>query len=211
MFEMSFQENYAGLSDEELLMIAASRADLVQEAAVAMDSEMARRGLSYQEARAKKREVARLESKEARRHRPSPKGTKYFVARMNGWMLLLLALGVPLLVVFLTAFHFVSEEWGHPILGACMGAVIAVSVVQPWLRRTASFWLSLVISCAVQLLAGHWISVRYAPQSRSELKGAAFLAIVAGYAVGAVLFLLIQRLKPKEEPQGDAQLAMKDR
>jgi hypothetical protein len=61
---MNFREDYAGLNDDELLMIAASRADLVQEAAVAMDSEMARRGLSYQEARAKKREVTRLEFEE---------------------------------------------------------------------------------------------------------------------------------------------------
>lgn len=81
--------------NDELLAIAASRGDLVQEATLAMDSEMARRGLSYQEARARKREIARLEIKELWRHRPPPEGTKYFVARMNGWMLLLLALGVP--------------------------------------------------------------------------------------------------------------------
>jgi hypothetical protein len=39
--------------------------------------------------------------------------------------------------------------------------------------------------------------------SRSELMGAGFL-FLAGYPGGAVLFLLIQRLKPKEEAQGDA-------
>jgi hypothetical protein len=92
---VNFQENYAVLSDDELLMIAASRADLVQEAALALDSEIARRGLSYLEARAKKREAARLEIKEARRHHPSRKGSKYFVAKVNGWMLLLLVLGGP--------------------------------------------------------------------------------------------------------------------
>jgi hypothetical protein len=61
---LSFQENYASLSDDELLTIAASRADLIQEAALALDSEMARRRLSYQEARARKREIARQEIKE---------------------------------------------------------------------------------------------------------------------------------------------------
>jgi hypothetical protein len=198
---MSFQENYARLSDDELIMIAASRADLMQEAALALDSEMARRGLSYQEARAKKREIARLEIKEARSHRPSPKGTKYFVARMNGWMKLLLALGAPLLVISLLVFHLVREEWVFPILAACMGAIIAVSIVQPWLRQEVSFWLSLVISCAVQLFLGHWIGVSQAPHSTSGIKGAGFLAIFVGYAVGAPLFLLLQKLKPKEEPQ----------
>jgi hypothetical protein len=198
---LSFQEHYASLSDDELLAIAASRADLIQEATVALDSEMARRGLSYQEARARKREIARLEMKEVRRHRPSPKGTKYFVARTNGWMLLLLTLGVPLLVISLLAFHLVREEWDLPILAACMGAVIAISAMQQWLRQKVSFWLSAVISYAVQLFVGHWISVHQAPHSRGALKGAVFLAIVVGYAVGAALFLLLQKLKPKEEPQ----------
>jgi hypothetical protein len=198
--QLSFQENYASLSDDELLTIAASRADLIQEAALALDSEMARRRLSYQEARARKREIARLEIKELRRHRPSPKGTKYFVARMNGWMLLLLALGVPLLVISLIAFHLVREEWDLPILAVCIGAVIAISIVQPWLRQTVSFWLAVVVSCTVQLFVGHWISVHQSPHSRGALKGAAFLAIVFGYAVGAVLFLFLQKLKPKESP-----------
>jgi hypothetical protein len=53
---LSFQEHYASLSDDELLAIAASRADLIQEATVALDSEMARRRLSY-----KKRERERGE------------------------------------------------------------------------------------------------------------------------------------------------------
>jgi hypothetical protein len=195
---VSFQENYAGLNDDELLMIAASRADLVQEAALALDSEMARRGLSYQEARAKKREAVRLEIKEARRHRRSPKGSKYFVAKVNGWMLLLLVLGVPLVVLSLMFFHLVPEEWDFPILAVCMGVLIAVSVVQPWLRQTVSFWISLVASCTMQLLVCYWISVHLAPQTRGELKGAAVLSIIPGYAVGIVLFLLLQKLERKE-------------
>jgi hypothetical protein len=198
---VNFQENYAGLNNDELLMIAASRADLVHEAALALDSEMARRGLSYLEARAKKREAARLEIKEARKHRPSRKGSKYFVAKLNGWMLLVLALGVPLLVISLMPFHLVPEEWDFPILAVCMGAVIAVSAVQPWLRHTVSFWVSLVVSCTVQLLVGYSISLHLAPKSRGELKGAAVLAIVPGYAVGTLLFLLLQKLELREDPR----------
>jgi len=198
---VNFQENYAGLGDDELLLIAASRADLVPEAALAMDSELARRGLSYQEACAKKREVARLEIKEARRHDPSRKGSKYFVVRANGWMLLLLVLGQSLLALALVFLHLVPEVWEFPILTVYMGAVIAVSVVQPWLRQTASFWISLAVSCAVQLLVGCWISVHLAPQTRGELKGAAVLPILPGYAVGTVLFLLLQKLEPREGPR----------
>ena len=85
---------------------------------------------------------------------------------------------------------------GPPILAACIGAVIAISVVQPWVRQRVSFWLAVVVSCTVQLFVGHWISMHQAPRSRGALKGAAFLAIVFGYAVGAALFLF-QKLKPK--------------
>jgi hypothetical protein len=128
---------------------------------------MAKRGLTYQQAQARRREIARLEMKEIRRHRPSPKGTKYFVARTNGSMLLLLAVGVPVLVICLSALKLMDL----PILAACMGAVIAISAVQPWLRQTVSFWLSIVISCTVQLFVGHWISVHQAPHSRGAKRG----------------------------------------
>ena len=124
----------------------------------------------------------------------------FFVARMNGWMLLPLTPGVPLLVISLIAFHLVREEWELPILAVCIGAVIAISIVRPWLWQTVSFWLAVVASCTVQVFAGHWISVHQAPHSRGTLKGAAFLAIVFGYAVGAALFLSLQKLKPKEGP-----------
>jgi len=195
---VNFHENYAGLSDDELLMIAASRADLVPEAVLALDSEMARRGLSYQEARAKKREVARLEVKEARSHHPSRKGSKYFVAKANGWMLFLVAIGAPLLVCSLMLAHLLPVEWCFPTLAVCMGALLAVSVVQPWLRQTVGFWISLVVSCTVQLLIGYWITVYLDPYTRDQLRGAAVLAIVPGYAVGTALFLLLQKLESRE-------------
>jgi len=191
---MNFRENYSGLSDEEPLTVAASRADLVHEAVLAMDCEMARRGLTYQEVHAKMRAVARLEYREARKHRRPRKANKYFVASMNVCMLLLVILGVLLLVIFLTAYHLVPDGWEYPILDACGGSGMAVLAVQPWLRRTIRFWISLVVSFVLQLLVGYWINVHEAPHSRNGLKGAAFLAILAGYAVGAILFLLMQQL-----------------
>jgi hypothetical protein len=196
---VNFQENYAGLNDDELLMVAARRDDLVPEAALALDSEMARRGLGHQEARAKKREIARLEIKEAKRHHPSKRLSKYFVSNVNGWMLLLLTLGVPLFVLTLFIFHLVPELWDFPILVVCMGAVAVVSWVQPWLRKMVSFRVSLVVSCVVQLLIGYWISEHLAPQSSGELKGGAVLAIVPGYAIGTALFLLLQKAELKRD------------
>ncbi len=182
-------------------MTAASRAHLVPEAAHLLDSEMARRGLSYQEAHAKKRDVARLEIQEARKHRSSRKGSKYFVAKANGWMLLLVAVGSPLLVIGLMGFHLVPEEWFFPILSVCIGALIAIAAVQPWLRKTSGFWISLVVSCAVQSIVGYWLSVHLAPQTRGEVKGVGVLTIVPGYLVGVLLFLLLQKLDMGKGPQ----------
>jgi len=192
---VNFGETYAGMSDDELLTIAAKPADLVHEASLALKSEMARRGLSHKDALAKKRQVARLEIKEARRNQSSSKRSKYFVARLNGWALLLLILGVPALALTLTFSHIVSEEWVFPIMAVCMGVVIAISAVQTWLRKTASFWISLVVSCAVQLSIGYSVSLRFAPQTSRDLKGAALLTIVPGYAIGILLFSLLEKIK----------------
>jgi hypothetical protein len=196
---VNFSENYAHLTNNELLMAAASRADLIQEAAIAMDSEMVQRGLSYEDAHAKKKRVARLQIREARKRRRSPKGTRYLVAEVRGrWMLLLLS---PTLLIILLSFpKIVSEQWLLPIIFAAFGLVSAISGVQPRLRRTRSFWLSLPLGFIVQLLIGHLIIVRLIPHSRSQLKGAAFLAIFAGYAVGVPLFLLLEKANPKANP-----------
>lgn len=70
--------------------------------------------------------------------------------------------------------------------------VLAVSGVQPWL-------LSLPIVFVMDLLVGHRIKVGLAPQSRNELRGAAFLAILAGYAVGVPVFLLLKKTMPTRE------------
>jgi hypothetical protein len=143
----------------------------------------------------------RIEIKEARRHRSSRKESKYFVAKANGWMLLVLALGVPMLVLVSMFFHLVPKEWEFPMLAVFMGAAIVITVVQPWLRHTASFWISLVVSCTVQVLVGYWLTMHLAPQTRSELKGAAVLAIVPGYAVGILSYFLLQKLGLGEGPR----------
>jgi hypothetical protein len=197
---MDFEETYARLTDDELLMIAAGRhADLVPPAALALDSEMARRGLSYESAHARKKQVARRKAQQFRKHRPSRTSSKYFVANANLWLLLPLILGAVFLVIYLDIFHLVREEWEFPILAVSMGIVIAITMVQSWVKETVSFWISLIASCLVQLPIAYWISVHWAPRTRGELKGGAFLVIGIGYAVGAALFLLLQKLKPRKE------------
>lgn len=194
-FGYGFQEHYAKLSDDELLSIAGDRQDLRDEAGLAIDAEMARRGLTYQQAHAKKREGVRLEIKEARAHSPKPEGSKYFVANLNlRWYLIGLAAFVSALVVSLALHHHrLLDEWTEPIAVVCIAALIACSTVQPWVRRTLSFWLSLGVSCIPQFVVSHWLTV-YHP--RTGAKGTWFLSALAGYLVGGALFLLLQKLKP---------------
>jgi hypothetical protein len=58
--DTDFQEHYASLSDEELLRIADDRRDLREEAAFALDAEMARRRLTHEQTQAKKKDDVRL-------------------------------------------------------------------------------------------------------------------------------------------------------
>jgi hypothetical protein len=197
--DTNFQEQYASLSDEELLHIAGDRRDLREEAAFALDAEMARRGLTLEQARAKRRDDLRLEIKEARAHHPKLKKSKYFVAQISlGWFFIGLV-GAVLLMVLMLRTHRLLDEWSEPVLVVYTGALMGCLAVQPWVRRTLSFWLSLAISCVPQFVVSHWLTVYHPAYSRAEEKGSWFLSILAGYAVGGAVFLLLQKLKPGQE------------
>ena len=119
----------------------------------------------------------------------------YFVPQIRGrWLLLLLA---PMTVLPLLSFpSILPQGWVLPLTFAFYGVVLPISAVQPWLRQTRSFWLSLPVVFGVDLLVGHRINVHLAPQSRGELKGTAFLELLTGYAVGVPVFLLLRRVIP---------------
>jgi hypothetical protein len=204
---MNFQEEYARLRDEELLQIASDRRHLLPEAALAMDTELANRRLTYEMACTQKRQAARREYREFQRRRPSPKITKYLVPRPTNWTPLLLTLGTSALVLSLWGFHVIPEPWVFPILTACLGMVMGICMVQPWLRRTLSFWLSLAVACMVQLLVARWIGAHTTLLAGSSTKGPGFLCLLVGYAVGVPLFFLLQKLKPSQQPQDPSSAA----
>jgi hypothetical protein len=196
---MSFQEQYASLSDDELLHIAGDRRDLSEEAALALDAEVARRGLTQEQVRAKKRDELRLDIEEARAHHPKRKKSKYFVARLNLRWLFLGLLGSVLLSFLTLRPHRPVYYWSEPILVVYTGALIACLAVQPWVRRTLSFWLGLAISSVPQLVISRWLTVYHPAHSRAEGKGSWFISILAGYAVGGAVFLLLQKFNPVQQ------------
>ena len=197
--ETSFPERYASLSDEELLHIAGDRRDLLPEAAIALDSEMARRGLTHEHARAKKREELRFDIKEARAHNPKRKKSKYFAAKLNLRAYFIGLAGGLLMMVVMLGHHRVPDEWSWPLFVVYGSALIACLAVQPWVRKTLSFWLCLTISFVPQFVVAHWLAVHHPARSSSGAKGAAFLSTLAGYVLGGTLFLVLQKLRPVRE------------
>lgn len=197
--ETSFHERYLSLSDEELLHIAGDRKDLLPEAAAALDGEMARRGLTLEHARAKKRDELRFDVKEARARNPKRKKSKYFVTKINLRAYFIGLAGAVVLMVVTLGHHRVPEEWSWPLFVVYVSALIACLAVQPWVRRTLDFWLCLAISFVPQFAVAHWLAVYHPAHSNSGAKGSAFLSMLAGYILGGALFLLLQKVKPAQE------------
>jgi hypothetical protein len=201
MLDTNFSERYTTLSDEELLHIASDRRDLLQEATVALDAEMGRRGLTHKQAMAKKRDELRFDIKEVRAHRQKRKKSRYLVSRLNLRAYFIgLFTGVAGLVIsmVLAPNHRVVDEWVWPLFVLYTGALIACLVVQPWVRRTPDFWLCLAVSFVPQFVVARWLAVYHPSHSASGTKGSAALSTLAGYVLGGALFLLLQKLKPAQ-------------
>lgn len=201
---MSFPEHYAALSDDELLHIAADRKDLLEEAALALDVEMARRGFTHERARAHKRAEFRAEIREARAHHRMRKKSKYFEAQANMRVLFIGLIGF-VIFLFLIPHNQVSNIWLWPSVVVYFGAFIAISAVQPWVKGTVSFWVCLAISSVTEFLLSYWLEVHYPSSSNSGAKGTMFLGLLVGYSAGGALFALIQRLKPAHDALPDSE------
>ena len=80
--DKNFEAQYASLNDEELLHIAADREDLREEAAMALDVEMARRGLTDRQALEKETDESRLEKEEAEKYRKK----RTIVGQVRDWI-----------------------------------------------------------------------------------------------------------------------------
>ncbi|HWG18717.1 MAG TPA: hypothetical protein VN678_12690 [Acidobacteriaceae bacterium] len=196
--EPSFQERYASLSDDELLHVAGDRRDLLEHAAAALDAEMARRGLTYEQARAKKREHRRREFDEMNSEIVKRSKSKYFVAQISLPGILACLAGEAIFLILLPSGHPMREAWLWPLIAVYMGAFLTILVVQEWVRWTVSFWVSLVVSLVPQFLVARWLAVYHPSHSRGGERGAAFLSLFAGWLVGVPLFLLLQKLKSSQ-------------
>jgi hypothetical protein len=113
-------------------------------------------------------------------------------------------IGAVILMVFTPRSQGLWDEWSEPLFITYLGALLGCLMVQPWVRRTLRFWFSLSISCAIQFLVSHRLTVYHPAQTRNGSKGIWFLSLFAGYVVGSAVFLLLQKLKSArvaESPQ----------
>jgi hypothetical protein len=131
VLEMNFQEQYASLSDEELLHLASDRGDLREIAAFALDTELARRGLTQKQVRTKKRDELRQEIQEARAHKPKRKKSKYLLTQINLRWFFVGLVGAVLLMFLTIRPHHRVYEWSEPILVVYTGCLMAIVAVQP--------------------------------------------------------------------------------
>ena len=198
--DTNFYERYAALSDDELLHIAGDRKDLIEEAALALDAVMVRRGLTHEHTRAKKRDELRFDLEEARTHQPKLGKSRYLAARLDlrvYFIGLFIGLAGFVLSMFLSQSHRrVVDEWSWPLFVVYGSAPIAYSAVQPWVKRTFDFWLCLAISSVPQFVVARWLAVYHPSQSSAGGKGSAFLSMLAGYLLGGTVFLLLQKFRP---------------
>jgi len=159
---------------------------------------MARRGLTHKEAHAQKRQHLREDIAEARAHQGKRKKSKYFVTQISPSSIVV-ALGV--MVAFFLIFRpeDKANRWLEPSLVTYIGSCLAFLAVQPWVRRTVRFWISLAISCVPEFFVSRWVTTYHPPHTNSGGKGTFFLSILCGYAVGGSFFLLLQKLKPAQD------------
>lgn len=195
--DANFEAHYASLNNEELLHISGDRRDLRTEAALALDAELARRSLTLKQAHAKKRDELRQDIHEVRAHHPKRNKSKYFVAQLNLRAYFVGLVGLVLLMFVTLRSHRLRKEWTLPILSVYLGILMACLAVQSWVRKTLSFWLSLAIACIPQFVVAHWLAVYHPANSLAEVKGSGFLSMIAGWIVGSIVFLLLQKLQPK--------------
>jgi len=197
----NFQDEYAGLSDQELLIIAGDKVDLLEEAALALDSEIKKRGLTYAQAKQLNTETELSESLDSNLSKPN-NNSKYFADKPHVFWGLLISAAVVILYLLAVPKQFrIPDEWSEPAVVALLGTAMAPFAVRPRLRKQVSFWLAVLLSAAVQLLVAHWLIFRFPNPSRGAGKLIWAGSGLAGYSVGAAVYRLLQNAQSKQEEE----------
>lgn len=209
------QQEYAKLSDDELLHLASAQSSLTDEAKVALDAELRGRNLTAVDIKNHARFVKKSELRETRRRSrklfgirvPQKSGVEILVA----FFWIAVAISLILLGYFaLPARYRLHADWQEAAGYAIFSSVfLAVWFFSYWGRRL-DFWVSLLISTTAHLLIVHaWIvhiGTDMLWRHRGDGKGAVFLGLILFFVVYAGGTFL--RRKFYGEQTGSSQLTV---
>ena len=194
-----FSTEYSQRSDDELLHLATQRHFLTAEAAVALDAELRRRKLT---------EFDRVQHQkfENRQWRRESRGRrrKLFGRRQFSWLELLaafLAMAVIACVYLsLPKRYQLKPDWEE---AAAYVMIPSVMVTVGWksLWRDIAFWMSLILSSAIQLAIAHaWIQ-----RAGGLNRGAGKLAALLGFGLFVVIYGSVRLLRRSFYGEGSSE------
>lgn len=187
MFTQVRQE-YAGLSDGELLQLASERAALTDDAKAALDAEMRGRNLSVVDIKNHARFVKKIELRETRGRGRKLFGIRVRVPQKSGVEIVvaLFWIGIAISLILLGYFalparYRLPADWQEATGYAMFNFVfIAVWFFRDWGRRLG-FWVSLLIASTAHALIVHSWIVRFGTdmlwRNRSDNRVAGLLGL----------------------------------
>jgi hypothetical protein len=187
-----FSAEYSQRGDDELLQLATQRHYLTAEAAVALDAELRRRNLTESDRIEHQKFAKRQERREGRRRRRKIFGKLQF--SWLEWLSAFVAMAViAVAYLALPKRYHLKPDWEEAALCVMIASVI---VIVGWrsLWRDIAFWMTLVLSSAIQLAIVHaWVQ-RAGTLSRGAGKLAALLGFVLFVAIYGCIKLLRRNL-----------------
>jgi hypothetical protein len=193
-----FSIEYSERSDDELLQLASDRVSLTTEAATALDAELHRRNLTESDQAKHQQFVKRNEHRESTRRRRRIFGTRRDRRSWVDlfWALMAMAVISSTYLVLPSRYHM-KPDWQEAAVDVMFASVFIAVASSPWWRRI-TFWMSLVISSTIHLVAVHaWIQ-RVGNLGRGQGKLAVLLGFVLFFVVYGFVWLLRRNLYGNE-------------
>lgn len=179
-----FSVEYSHWSDDELLHLATQRHSLTVEAAAALDAELRRRNLTESDRVEYQKFTKRQEQREWRRQRRGRIPTPGLKRQLTGREILEAFAAIAIIsfiYIALPSRYHLQPDWEEAAAIVMITSVMVAFSAISW--RKIAFWISLVISSALQLVLLHAVTRRVPSLSRGATRGAG--------ALGILLFILV--------------------
>jgi hypothetical protein len=210
------QQQYADLSDGELLQLASERSALTDEAKIALDTELRGRNLNDVDIKDHARYAKKSELRETRRRSHTLFGIR--VPQKKSGIQILAALfwtaaSISLILLgylAIPARYRLPAAWQEAAGYAVFTSVfLAVWFFSYW-GQSSVFWISLLISTTAHVLIVHAWTVRVGTdmlwRHRADYRGASLLGVILFFVVYGAAKLLRRKFYPVQPASGASQL-----